>query len=93
MYYSDTVSEEYDVYKCISKEFYNDIYSEIDVDYPSPPTPPPTPPTQQNEDIDNIINMYSVMLPKMSFPPAHKNLPKKKKWWVSIFKRKMNKKS
>jgi hypothetical protein len=84
---SDT--EEYDIYKCISKEFYNDIYSEIDVNYPTPPTPP-----TQNEDIDNIISMYSsvVMLPIMSFPNVHKNHPKKNKWWV-IFKRKMNKNS
>lgn len=85
-------SEEYDIYKCISKEFYNDIYSEINVDvsYPTLPTPPPTPPLQ-NEDIDNIISMYSsaIMLPRMSFPLVHQ----KKKWWQSIFKRKMNKKS
>lgn len=82
-----TISEEYDVYKCISQEFYDDIYSEIDVDIDSSDCPE----TIQNEkDIDNIISMYS--WPERALPLTKTlprvETPKKKKWWVRIFKKK-----
>lgn len=83
-YFSDT--EEFDVYRCISKEFYDDIYSEIDIEYPS--TPP------DEKDIDNIISMYSwpercTQSHKVSTGGRVCPAPKTQKWWKNIFKRKM----